>query len=307
MRDITHCTFCKNIDLSKGYYASVTKEPTSISQKIRRARLEKGLTQGELAGDEITRNMMCRIETGTATPSRATLAYLAERLDLPLLYLLDDTLTLDECAKHLYMSDVRREFKEGHYAEALRLIRKHFKDYDDETALIAAHCLLSEAEKKLHNGNLESADKTIKEALSLTEKTVYPTSDIRASLSLLSALASNVQSPRYEIDEESYLHLRNDSVMQDLYAYLTDDASSCREPLYLAHIKAREYLRARDYRSALARLQALEERRLADNMSAILIFRIYTDLETCYRELGDFQNAYRYAGKRISMLAAFKS
>jgi transcriptional regulator with XRE-family HTH domain len=92
---------------------------------------------------------MCRIETGTATPSRATLAYLADRLDLPLLYFLDDTLTLTECYKHLYLADIHKAFAEEHYTEALRLLQKYFKEYDDELALIAATCLTEIAKKKV--------------------------------------------------------------------------------------------------------------------------------------------------------------
>ena len=205
------------------------------------------------------------------------------------------------------MPDIRREFAVGHYAEALRLIRRYFKEYDDELALIAASCLTENAKKKLHDGNLESADRLIGEARSLTEKTVYPTEHLRATLTLLGAITSNVQSPRYEIDEQSYLLLRDRTVMQDLFAYLTDDTAACREPILSEHLRAREMLCSRNYKGALAALETLEERRTEINMSAFILFRIYTDLESCHRELGDYQSAYRYAGKRISMLAAFKS
>ncbi len=283
------------------------KEPLPISQKIRQARLAKGLTQGELADGEITRNMMCRIETGSATPSRATLAYLADRLDVPLLYLLDDTLTLEECHKHLYLPDIQREFAEGHYAESLRLIRRHFKEYDDELALIAASCLTETAKRKVHDGNLDTADKLIKEACALLDQTVYPTEHLRASLILLSAITANVQSPRYEINDQAYLLARDRTTMQDLFAYLTEDLSSCRDPILSSHLSARAKLRSRDYKGALSALEALEERRTEENLSAFVLFRIYTDLENCHREMGDYQNAYRYANKHISMLAAFKS
>ena len=285
----------------------MANEPISVSQKIRDARHAKNLTQGELAGSEITRNMMCRIETGSATPSRATLAYLADRLDIPLLYLLDETLTLEECYKHLYMDSVKSEFASGHYQECLRLIRRYFKNEDDELALIAATCLTHLAEKKLHDGNLDSADKLVREAQALCEKTVYPCEHLRCALNLLRAITTNVQSPRYEIHEKDYLACRNAAVSQDLFAYLTEDASACQEPLLHAHLKAKEKFRARDYKGALADLEALEEQRMEKNLSAFLLFRIYTDLENCHRELGDYQNAYRYANKRISMLAAFKS
>lgn len=56
---------------------------SALGQKIKNARLEMGLTQKELCGGDITRNMLSRIETGDAYPSLETLCCLASRLGLP--------------------------------------------------------------------------------------------------------------------------------------------------------------------------------------------------------------------------------
>lgn len=40
-----------------------------LGEKLRLARLEAGLSQRALCGDEITRNMLSRIENGAARPS----------------------------------------------------------------------------------------------------------------------------------------------------------------------------------------------------------------------------------------------
>ena len=50
-----------------------------IGKKIKELRLQKFMTQSELAGNEITRNMLSRIENGAAQPSLDTLKYLASR------------------------------------------------------------------------------------------------------------------------------------------------------------------------------------------------------------------------------------
>ncbi len=57
--------------------------PAERGKRIKEARLAKKLTQSEVVGDFITRNMLSQIESGTATPSVKTLEYLAEVLDLP--------------------------------------------------------------------------------------------------------------------------------------------------------------------------------------------------------------------------------
>ncbi len=61
-----------------------------LGEKIRTARLEAGLSQRQLCGEEITRNMLSLIEHGTAKPSMKTLCYLAGQLGKPLAYFLEE-------------------------------------------------------------------------------------------------------------------------------------------------------------------------------------------------------------------------
>lgn len=60
-----------------------------LGEKVKKARLEAGLSQRQLCGEEITRNMLSQIEHGTARPSMDTLTYLASRLDKPVSWFLD--------------------------------------------------------------------------------------------------------------------------------------------------------------------------------------------------------------------------
>ena len=45
----------------------------------------------------------------------------------------------------------------------------------------------------------------------------------------------------------------------------------------------------------------------SENYNAFVMFGIYSDLELSYKELYDFEKAYLYSTKRISMLEGFKS
>ena len=58
-----------------------------IGEKIKKLRTEKLMTQKELAGPEITRNMLSRIENGAAQPSLDTLRYIAKKLNVSVSYL----------------------------------------------------------------------------------------------------------------------------------------------------------------------------------------------------------------------------
>ena len=48
-----------------------------IGEKIKMLRQSKLMTQSELAGNHITRNMLSSIEHGTALPSLSTALYIA--------------------------------------------------------------------------------------------------------------------------------------------------------------------------------------------------------------------------------------
>ena len=61
-----------------------------IGQKIKAARLEAGLSQRQLCGEVITRNMLSLIESGRARPSMDTLRYLAGQLEKPMGYFLEE-------------------------------------------------------------------------------------------------------------------------------------------------------------------------------------------------------------------------
>ena len=60
----------------------------NIGEKIRDLRVSKLMTQAELAGSQITRNMLSCIENGNASPSLSTIIYIAGRLNVPVGFLL---------------------------------------------------------------------------------------------------------------------------------------------------------------------------------------------------------------------------
>lgn len=54
-----------------------------LGHRIKEARIAKKMTQSQVVGNFITRNMLSQIENGTAMPSIKTLTYLAEVLNIP--------------------------------------------------------------------------------------------------------------------------------------------------------------------------------------------------------------------------------
>ena len=62
----------------------------TLGEKILQARQTAGLSQRQLCGDTITRNMLSQIEHGTARPSMDTLCCLASRLGKPVSFFLEE-------------------------------------------------------------------------------------------------------------------------------------------------------------------------------------------------------------------------
>jgi transcriptional regulator with XRE-family HTH domain len=63
-------------------------DPTELGQRIRAARVAKGWTQTQLAGDDISVGYVSRIESGQRRPNTQTLEALATRLGVPTEHLL---------------------------------------------------------------------------------------------------------------------------------------------------------------------------------------------------------------------------
>jgi transcriptional regulator with XRE-family HTH domain len=62
----------------------------TLGKKLKEARLAKKLTQSDVVGTFITRNMLSQIESGVASPSLRTLEYLAHTLEIPIHYLISE-------------------------------------------------------------------------------------------------------------------------------------------------------------------------------------------------------------------------
>lgn len=279
-----------------------------LGEKIKALRKAANRTQASLAGEEITRNMLCRIEKGTALPSLRTLLYLSEELGVPLSYLLDDEEDSTAYFKRQSMPKISALFHERNYNECYRLCESLPGEPDDEIALILSKSALECGKEAFRSGNMETALVFFNEAVLYAQKTAYPTSEILASATLFSAISGNVSAPRRDFRESAYLEYAALSSERELYAYLSDDtAYPYRNPLFAMHQEAREKMKEKKYYDALQILSAAEEKKGSPDSSAYFLFRLYSDMELCYREIENFEKAYQYSSKRVTLLSAFQS
>ncbi len=252
-----------------------------IGRKLRQARLEVGLSQRQLCGDVITRNMLSLIENGSARPSMDTLAYLAERLGKPISFFLEETPALSANAS--CMEKARAAYENGAFAQAETFLREYKADgvQDDEYGLLKTLALLSLAEAALDRPIY--AKELLEEAGTAMERTCYATRELKQRRLLLLSQVS--QEPVQLLEDDRPLLCRAQNALKEgNTARCVALLEACED-----HESPRwHYLRAE---AAFA---------LEDYAQAVLHYPqdCYAKLEVCYRNLGDYKMAYEYACKQ---------
>ena len=119
-----------------------------LGEKIRHARLEAGLSQRQLCGDVITRNMLSQIENGSANPSMSTLRYLAQRLGKNISYFLQEDALLSP--NPALMQQARQAYAARKYSTVLDMAAAYQGPdplFDAEWHYLCALCALAQAEQ----------------------------------------------------------------------------------------------------------------------------------------------------------------
>ena len=117
-----------------------------LGEKLRQARLEAGLSQRQLCGDVITRNMLSQIESGKAGPSMATLQYLAGQLGKPVGFFLEEDTALSPNIS--LMQQARDAYAQHQYPYVLEILQEYRQPddlFDQEYAYLTALAALEQA------------------------------------------------------------------------------------------------------------------------------------------------------------------
>jgi len=81
-----------------------------LGKKLKEARLAKKMTQSDVVGGYITRNMLSQIESGAAFPSIRTLEYLSGVLEIPVSELMAES---GEAGGAVTCPNCGHEFRKG--------------------------------------------------------------------------------------------------------------------------------------------------------------------------------------------------
>ena len=260
-----------------------------LSQKLKQARLDAGLSQKALCGDRITRNMLSQIENGSARPSMDTLRYLAMRLGKPLSYFLeDDAVTSPNQA---LMEKVRTAIP----SDALHLLGD-YKDpdptFDAERWFLEALACLSLAEDALAQDKQGYARSLLERAATAGSRTPYYKPETERRRLLLCGFAGEkpveLESSLPSLDPELLLRVES-ALEQGAYDRCAALLTACEETSPLWHyLTARLHFAQNAFSLARPHFEAAWE---LDPKTCC------SRLEDCCRETEDFAGAYFYACK----------
>ena len=264
-----------------------------LGHKIKAARLEAGLSQRQLCGDAITRNMLSQIENGTAKPSMQTLSYLASRLGKTVGFFLDEDAVCSP--NQQIMVRARSAWEAGQAAETLKVLADyHYPDpvFERERQLLERLAILSQAETALERGQNMLAGQLLEQC---GVEDGYCARELERRRLIL--LSKAVPQRREEIcrnlpglDEELLLRARDALDRGDLSRseHLLEAAEDREDPQWY-FLRGEVYLAREQYRAAAECYHRSEP--AFPGKSAVR-------LERCYRELEDFKQAYFYACKQ---------
>ena len=152
----------------------------TLGQKIKAARLERGMTQKELVGDYITRNMLSKIENDSATPSVRTLEHLARALGLPTGYFLSGASVPDG------LDGARAAFRAGRWLDCLEQLEADpTAGTSDEGYLLHARAGAAAAREALEQGDLAAARELAETAQYYNQEGMYCDRALALELTLL--------------------------------------------------------------------------------------------------------------------------
>lgn len=266
-----------------------------LGEKIKQARLDKGLSQRQLCADVITRNMLSQIENGSARPSMDTLRYFAQRLEKPVSWFLEEqTVTSPNEPLMRQLRQLLASADHGGILSALENYRSPDPVFDAERYLLEAQSLTQQARRALAEHKPVLARQLLERARQVGQQTVYYTPEMEREwlLCMYQAAPYEAQTLAAQLPvDDRALWLRAEAALAQ-----EDPAQSARYLDAVTHRDARWHLQRghvalaqKDY--ALAKdhyHQAEAEEPVACAQG----------LETCYRELEDYKMAYFYACKR---------
>lgn len=261
-----------------------------LGEKLRQARLEAGLSQRQLCGEEITRNMLSLIENGAAKPSMKTLRYLASRLGKSVSFFLEEGTVVSPNQEQMLAA--RQCYDAGDYAGVISQLEDYQGPdmiFDREKQLLQTFSYLKLAEQAIGQRRELYAMELLEKA---NGETAYCREEIRRKYLLLAGSlgVQRVSDTLPSLEEELLLRAKEALLIGNpsRAGQLLDAAEKTQDTRWQL-LRGEAYLAQGAFAAAAEHFHAAEAAAPKETAAK---------LEQCYRELGDFKRAYEYACKQ---------
>ncbi len=290
-----------------------------IGQKIRALRLSRRMTQAQLAGDSITRNMLSLIENGNAAPSLSTLHDLVDKLDVPVGYFFaSDDAEITQFLKMRMMGTLRKLYAAEKYDECLEMC-SDIGHPDEEIRLFLAECHLGKAHLACRDSALLTASASLDKADDAAKKCGYLAAPLRSTADYMRQLIHSIHQPQIPEALGNSSLFSASHIPPEMFAYVTalrlleasdtDGVRTLLERTSLIHNTAyRDLLRARlcmtdgDFEKASALLRRILS---TPGLGFFTRYHTFGAMESCASSMGDFKTAYQFSTQKIRMLEQF--
>lgn len=279
----------------------------NIGEKIKNLRTSKLMTQKELAGTEITRNMLSSIENGSATPSLATLKYLADRLGVSAGYLISDGEN-DEIyyKKYADYGNITEAFKKKEWAICRDLCAECLSDSADyELTYLLAKSSAELGIACFRDGNLKKTVSLFECVSECLPKMIFGAEDVVSEILPYRGVMLRI-SPTLEFDIDVSLG-QNLVRINDIYAYekaLRDGYSvpsgfKWENEDFEYALSAKKLSDSGNFEAAVALYSHICEN---DTLPKPVMYLIFEDFERCCKETEDYKTAYELSQVKINLL-----
>lgn len=292
------------------------KAALRIGEKVRRLRNSRGLTQRELAGNSVSRNMMSMIESGAALPSLDTLLHISEILGVPAGYFFaegdEEILYGKREAVHTVIS-----LMEEKKFQAAAEICSSFAEGDTEMRLYMSLCRLYCGIEFLNKFMLGSAGEHFSVAAGISKDIPFIGGYIESVCDFVLILCDSVNKENVPESLTDAGRHANSIIPASYTAYLAaykalkDGDTDCAAAIsrsgllggfHSLHIKGAVLMASGDHEGAT---RLFDLALSSEDGGFYSRYKLICDLELCRRDVGDYESAYALSTSRMEMLGMF--
>jgi tetratricopeptide (TPR) repeat protein len=260
-----------------------------VGQRIRAARKARGMSLADVGRDDLTRSFLSLVELGRSRISLRALSIVAERLDLPISYFLEDTSTARDGGIELALDAAESKLALGEPERALQAL-----EGVEVPAPFRARELLLRGRALTEARRPREAVDVLREALSTAKQ--------RDDLALMPYL-------HHELGRALYATGNHDEALGHFRDALDTIVGEYEDPLLLGRITIGIghvlYIRG-DSQGAIEHYERARDlfRQISDLNT---LGAVYSGLSLAYKRNGDTANALRYSKLSVAAFAAHQN